>query len=89
MEKNILINDIVNFCYSYNIFSKSITINQIRFGLEKHLDESDFVESLIGTIMRKAKKRKNIDIDRTIDILLMLDRQRYEQEFKGIGGTHE
>ena len=82
MERNILINDIANFCFTYNMFGKSITVNQIRNGIANNIDDSNFIEGLINTINGKAKRRKHIDIGRLKELLSELEKIRLEIEYK-------
>lgn len=56
--------------------------NEIRSKVENWLGKTEFIEDLINTIFKKAKRNKDIDIKRTIELLLELERVRLELEFK-------
>ena len=82
MERKVLVDEIADFCVCYGLFKKSDSINAIKERIERGLEDSDFLESLINTIMLKTKKRKNIDIERLKGLLLELEKVRLEQEYK-------
>jgi len=47
-----------------------------------YLKKAEFVENFIGMIIAKAKKDKNVDIERTKELLLELEKVRLDLEFK-------
>ena len=82
MERKELINEIAYFCYEYRLFSKVIEESEIKERIEKQLNESDFLESLINTIIVKTKNHKNMNVEKLTALLLELEKLRLEIEYK-------
>ena len=82
MEKNKLINEITNFCFDYGIFNIWDSQSVIKSKIEHGLGKAPFVESLINTIIVKAKAYSYINVDRLKTILLELEKIRIELEYK-------
>ena len=82
MEREDLINEIIYFCFAYRLLNKKIDINELKKGLERLLDDVDFVESLIHMFSTKPKKRKNMNIEKLKEILIELEKIRLDLEYK-------
>jgi len=84
MSNNDLINEITDFCIKNKLFNKTVHISNIRSNIKAQLKDCAFIENLYNTIYLKTKYRKNIDIDRIINLLLELEKVRLEIEYKGV-----
>jgi len=83
LERNILIEKIVGFCFQYQILDDtSITENELKTIVEKRLEEAHFLESLINAIILRTKKTNDIDIELVKELLLELEKIRLEVEYK-------
>jgi len=82
MERNILVNEIAAFCFSYGVFDKSIRAREIKKNIKSQLDDVEFIESLINTLIVKTRNRKNIDIEKLKELLLELEKIRLDLEYK-------
>ena len=80
MERKELISEIINFYIEHELI-KSVETENVKSEIIKHLKQCDFIESLINTIMIKTSHNKNINIEKTIDLLNALDRARLELEY--------
>jgi len=81
MERKMLINEIVNFCFGYKEFEETVKSNELKRN-EKGLENCAFLEEIIGTIMDKTKRNKNIDIKKGKALFLAVDSIRWDLEFK-------
>jgi hypothetical protein len=81
MEREELINIIIDFFIEYKLFKKSVKIDEIKNAIDEQLNDARFIENLINTIIRKTQNRKNIDTDKVKNLLLELDKIRLELEF--------
>jgi len=79
MERNILVDEIISFCFDYGV---KLERSEVKENIEQGLESAELVESFINMIFIKAKKDKNTDIKRIIELLLELERIRLELEFK-------
>ena len=79
MELYILIREIVSFCLDYGV---KLDEKEVEKKIRLYLNKAEFVENLIGMIITKAKKDKNMDIQRTKELLLELEKVRLDLEFK-------
>ena len=82
MQKNVLINEIANFCFFYGLYNRPINISEIRNRIEYQLKEPAFIENLINMINVNIRKRKNVDTGKLINILTELERLRLELEYR-------
>ena len=82
MERKYLVNEIVSFGFKYGLFNKSIKASEIKSKINEGLQNSEFIENLINTIILTAKKRKNIDVRRLKELLFELDKLRLDLEYK-------
>ena len=81
MDRINFLDELVDFCLYNNIFNKSISVEQIRSGIEHNLDDADFVESLINQIILKTKQHRHINTDSVKMLLLELEKIRLELEY--------
>ena len=81
MKREELISEITDFCFKYRLFNKSVYMSEIKDKIEKGLNESDFIESLINTIIYKTRNQKNIDTEKLKKLLLELEKIRLELEY--------
>jgi len=81
MERKILITEIANFCLKYKLFNKLISLSEVKNRIESQLEDIEFVESLINTIIIKTKRGKNIETKKLKGLLLELERLRLELEY--------
>ena len=82
MGKNVLVNEIVSFCFDYGIVHESMNGDELKSIVYNHLEEEPFIENLINTIIIKSKTCPNLDIDRLKDLLIELEKVRIELEYK-------
>jgi len=64
------------------MFKKSDDINKLKSNIEKQLENSEFIESLINTITVKTRYRKYIDVGKIITLLLELEKLRLALEYE-------
>ena len=79
MKRDILIAEIVKFCFDYDM---RIDENQLKEKIDSKLNEVEFVESLINTIIIKAKNSNNINPKKVKELLIELEIIRLELEFR-------
>ena len=79
MRRDILINEIIGFCFDYGVL---IDENEVRTKIDIKLNEAAFVESLINTIIIKEKNSSNINPIKVKELLLELEKIRLELEYK-------
>ena len=84
MERKILIKEISNFCIQYGIFKGRVENSEIEIGIEIGLENIEFIESLINTIINRVGHNENIDIEKVKFILLELERIRLDLEYSEI-----
>jgi hypothetical protein len=81
MKREILVNEIINFCDEYKVFNNSISKNEIKNMIEIWLNDTSHIESLINTII-KTSYHVNMDKEKLKTLLLELERIRLELEYK-------
>ena len=82
MNKDILIDEIASFGFNYGLFNDQIEIEEIKKRIGYMLEDSEFLENLINTIILKARYYKNIDMDKLKKLLIDLEKTRLELEYK-------
>jgi len=82
MTRDKLINDIVQFCYEYDVIDKGISEDEIKSIVYHKLDEPDFIEDIINTIIKNTRTRNDIDVGKIIALLIELEKIRLELEYK-------
>ena len=84
MEREELINIIIDFFIEYKLLKKSAKMDEIKNNIDEQLNDARFIESLINTIIIKTRKRKNINVESIKNLLLELDKIRLDLEYKDI-----
>ena len=82
MRRKKLINEITQFCVDCEVFDRSVNLGEIRNRIEILLNESEFIEDLINTIIYKAKMHNNFDTEKLKKMLLELEKIRLELEYE-------
>lgn len=82
MKRKVLVNEVVSFCFDYDLFKSPVKAKEIKSSLNKKLEDVAFIENLINTIFIKAKKRKILRTQRIINLLLELEKLRLKLEDK-------
>ena len=78
MERDSLINEIISFCFDYEL---PIDKNELKAQIADKLKEAHFIESLINAIVIKAKNSQTINKDKVKRMLLELEKIRLELEY--------
>ena len=83
-EKQMLANEIGDFCLKYKIFSQQIEPSILKHRIESKLDDIEFVESVIHLIVTRTKQQpiEEEDFDELIELLTNLERIRTELDYK-------
>ena len=81
MERKDLIKEITNFCIEQGIFKGKVETSDISIGIEIGLENIEFLESLINTIINRVEHNKNVDIEKVKMILLELEKIRLDLEY--------
>ena len=82
MEREVLIDEIIDFCFKYDLFDKSVIVSEIKNRIGEQLKESAFIENLINTIVVKTRKRNKMGNKKIRELLLELERLRLELEYQ-------
>jgi len=82
IERDVLIDKIVSFCFDYGIFEVQENESEIKSNIGIGLNKVEFVESFIATIITWTRSREDLDIDRLKEILIELERIRLDLEYK-------
>jgi len=83
MERKILIKEIADFCIKCGVFKGKVETSEIPIGIEVGLENIEFVESLINTIINRVEQNKNVDIRKVKIMLLELEKIRLDLEYSG------
>ena len=81
MEHYLLIREIVSFCLDYGI---KLDEKEVERRIRLYLSKAEFIENLIGVIIARTKKDKNVDIKRTKELIIELEKIRLDLEFKDL-----
>ena len=81
MQKKEFASEIIDFCYKYQLLSKSEKIDGVKARTEENLGHAWFVESLINMLTVNTKYRKNIDVEKLKELLLEPEKIRLELEY--------
>lgn len=84
MERKKLIKEITNFCIEQGIFRGKATEGEIKIGIEVGLENIEFIESLINTIINRVGHEPNADIEKIKTMLLELEKIRLDLEYSEI-----
>jgi uncharacterized protein YqeY len=82
MEKEVLVNELVEFCFEYGVIEKGANENDIKRIIHKQLSEEEFIENIINTIIARTRTRNDIDTGKIIELLTELEKARLELEYK-------
>ena len=82
MERKKLAHELTSFCLAYRILNITCEAEEIVQRIEGQLDDVVFVETLINQIIIKAKKYRDIDTGKLINLLSELERLRLEHEYR-------
>ena len=82
MEKKVLVEKIIRFCFDCEVFDKSTNQRETATIVAKRLEDAEFVESLINTIITRARTLKDLDVKELKELLIELERVRLELEYK-------
>lgn len=89
MERYDLINEIACFGYNYGLFNKGLSGREIKIGIGYILDEVEYIEDLINTIIITANRSSNVDYEKVKLILLELERIRLDLEYDSDTNKYE
>ena len=81
MERNRLVDEIVKFCFENRLFSNYAGTSVIKRSIEDQLNNCEFVENMINTMILKTKNRKNIDVEKLKELILELEKIRLDMEY--------
>lgn len=82
MERNVLIDRLIKFCFEYGVIDKDVNEDKIKMIMYNNLDEEEFIENIINTIIAKTRKQNDIDVGEIIELLTELEKIRLELEYK-------
>jgi len=82
MGRKDFITEFIDFIGTYKLFSNAEELKGAKEKLERHLENSVFVEGLIQLLITKAKYFDNMDFERLNKILSELEDIRLELEYK-------
>ena len=81
MKREMLIDEIVDFCTNYRIIRKSpVELKQMKSNIDKNLYDAPFVERLYNEIFIKAKHRKVLNEKGVRALLMELENIRLDLE---------
>ena len=79
MERDILVDEIYNFCFDYGVL---VDKKAIKKNIEKGLGKAEIVESIYNMVFTKAKRGKVEDVERAKELLIELEKIRLDLEFR-------
>jgi len=82
MERNVLVDEIANFCFEYGVINSGVDESELKSIICNHLNEEEFIENIINTIITKTRTRGDIDTGKLIALLMELEKIRLELEYK-------
>ena len=83
MERKILIERIVGFYFETGLLDESVLKkDEIIIVVGDCLKSVDYIETIINTIILRAKTHKNLDVEKLKEMLLELEKIRLELEYK-------
>jgi len=83
MERKILVERIVEFYFQTGLLNEAVLKkDEIKIVIDDCLGKEEYIETIINTIMLRAKTQKNLDIEKLKEILIELERRRLELEYK-------
>ena len=81
MGKKELAENLIDFCAQYNLFDTPKEIFLAKDKVVENLGDICFVESVIHTLILKAKYIENVDFDRLKMLLIELEKVRLDLEY--------
>lgn len=83
MDRNILVELVVKFYFDTGLLDESVLKRgEIKIIVDDCLDKPEYLETIINTIIIKAKTHKVTDVEMLKAMLLELERIRLELEYK-------
>jgi len=82
MERNILVNKIVRFCFDCEVLDETSNQCETETIVDQRLDDVEFIENLINTVIVTSRGRKNLDVEQLKELLIELEKIRLELEYK-------
>ena len=82
MEKEELINEVIDFCFDYDMFYTIADISEIESKISKQLEQNEFVKSLIDAVIVKIKYSKYINTEKARTLLIELEKLKLELLYK-------
>ena len=77
-----MIDEIISYGMEVGLFNELVNKSELKKIFESRLDESEFVESLINTIIVRTKQVKHLNKKKAKEILIELDKLRLEIEYR-------
>ena len=84
MRRKKLVNEITQFCLEYQVFEKTVNVDEVKAKIEIMLDDIAFIEILFNTIIRRAKKHDYFDVERLKKMLVEIEKIRLNLEYENI-----
>ena len=83
MNRKILVEEIVDFYFNTGLLDE-VTMNRdgVIATVESCLEKAEHIETIINTIIIRAKTQKNLDVEKLKRILIGLEMVRLELEYK-------
>jgi len=86
MERKIIVERIVAFYYETGLISEAtFGKEELKAIVESCLEKAEYIETIINTIIIRAKTHKNLDIEKMKELLIGLERIRLELEYQDYG----
>jgi len=83
MERKILVNRIVGFYFETGVLDEAeLKKDEIKIVVDDCLNKVEHIETIITTIIRRARTYKKLDVEKLKEMLLELERLRLELEYK-------
>ena len=83
MERNVLVNRIVRFYFETRLLDESkMSKEELEDIIADCLNKAEHVETIINTIIHRAKTNRNFNIDELIEMQTELERIRLNLEYK-------
>lgn len=80
MEKEDLIDELIDVCFELELFKVRENIEQKRHSIKTIIEDVTFVETFYIEIFKRAKKRNIVHTNKIMKVLLKLEKARLELE---------
>jgi len=80
MEKEKLINEIIDLCFVLKIFNNSADTKEVKCTVKALLEEAGFIQDLHNTILQNAKRLKIANTKEVTDMLTKLENIKLQVE---------